>query len=475
MQRVFKYGIWLAGMVLCSLATFCQEKEEKPFEDAAVLKTSFLTIRNVVITGNKITKKYIIEREIPLKTDQTYSISDILSNLQLSRQNLMNTSLFVDVTVDFTNWTNDSLDIVADVKERWYWFPIPYFKPIDRNLNVWIKEYHASLDRVNYGIKFSGNNVSGRNDKVNFFLISGYTRQVALSYSQPYADKALKKGFFLNMSYAKFHEVNYSTEFNKQQFFKDDANFLREQFHADVGFTYREASIARHSLRIGYTVETIADTVLKLNPSYFNNNQTKVRFADISYAYQYLGVDYIPYPLKGFTWDLLLLARPFEKDIQMYVASAHVSKYWQLGKKNYFALQGVATVKLPFDQPYYNQRLFGNSDAYVRGLEYYVVDGSAGAITKATFRREVLSLRVKTGLKSRAYAVIPFRFFAKAYADAAYAYKSEAGSNSLNNTFIYSYGVGLDMLTIYDFSIRLEFSFNQFNQNGLFLHTRNDF
>jgi outer membrane protein assembly factor BamA len=241
MQRAFKYGIWLAGMVLYSFAAFCQEKEEKPFEDAAVLKTSFLTIRNVVITGNKITKKYIIEREIPVKKDQTYSISDILSNLQLARQNLMNTALFVDVTVDFTNWVNDSLDIVADVKERWYWFPIPYFKPIDRNLNVWIDEYHASLERVNYGLKFSGNNVSGRNDKVNFFLISGYTRQIALSYSQPYADKALKKGFFLNVAYAKYHEVNYATEFNKQQFFKDDVNFMREQFHADVGFTYRQA------------------------------------------------------------------------------------------------------------------------------------------------------------------------------------------------------------------------------------------
>jgi len=125
MQRAYKYGVLVAGMLLWSTLLFCQEreKEEKPFEDAAVLKTSFLTIRNVYITGNKITKKYIIEREIPLKKGSAYSISDILSNLQLSRQNLMNTALFVDVTVDFTNWVADSLDIVADVKERWYYFP----------------------------------------------------------------------------------------------------------------------------------------------------------------------------------------------------------------------------------------------------------------------------------------------------------------------------------------------------------------
>lgn len=475
MQRALKYGILIWGMVLLWAVSLGQEKEEKPFEDAALLKTSFLTIRSVNITGNKITKNYIIEREIPLKKGRPYSISDILSNLQLSRQNLMNTALFVDVTVDFTNWFNDSLDVVVDVKERWYYWPIPYFKPIDRNLNVWIKEYHASLERVNYGIKFAGNNVSGRNDKINFFLIGGYTRQIQLSYNQPYADKALKKGFFFNISYAKFHEVNYNTEFNKQQFYKDDLNYMREQFHVDVGYTYRQASIARHSLRLGYTVESIADTVLKLNPVYFNENKTMVRYADISYTYQYLGVDYIPYPLKGFTWDLALLARPFEKDIQLYVASARASKYWQMSRKNYFSLQGIFTVKFPFNQPYYNQRLFGNSDAYVRGLEYYVIDGSMGLISKATVRREVLSVKWRTGLKSRAYAEIPFKFYAKAYADAAYAYKSEAGNNSLNNTFIYSYGVGLDMITIYDFSIRLEFSINQFHENGVFLHTRTDF
>jgi len=250
---------------------------------------------------------------------------------------------------------------------------------------------------------------------------------------------------------------------------------MREQFHADIGFTYRQASIARHSLRLGYTLEHIADTVLKLNPIYFNDNKTRVRYVDLSYTYQYLGVDYIPYPLKGFTWDLTLLARPLEKDIQLYSIAAHVSKYWTLGRKNYLALQGVGTLKLPFDQPYYNQQLFGGSSAFVRGLEYYVIDGSAGAIVKATYRREILSLRWRTGLKSRAYSVIPFKFYAKAYSDAAYAYKSEAGSNTLNNTFIYSYGIGLDMLTIYDFSIRLEFSLNQFHEKGLFLHTRTDF
>ncbi|MBK6381936.1 MAG: hypothetical protein IPF69_00450 [Chitinophagaceae bacterium] len=50
----------------------------------------------------------------------------------------------------------------VEVKERWYLFPVPVFKPIDRNLNQWLVEQNASLDRVNYGIKLYYNNVSGK-------------------------------------------------------------------------------------------------------------------------------------------------------------------------------------------------------------------------------------------------------------------------------------------------------------------------
>jgi len=35
--------------------------------------------------------------------------------------------------------------------------------------------------------------------------------------------------------------------------------------------------------------------------------------------------------------------------------------------------------------------------------------------------------------------------------------------------------VGFDLVTFYDLVLRLDYSFNQLKQNGLFLHIRNDF
>jgi len=54
-----------------------------------------LTIRNVIVHGNKITKRYMVAREIILKSNQSYSVGEVLDGLEKSRQNLMNTSLFV--------------------------------------------------------------------------------------------------------------------------------------------------------------------------------------------------------------------------------------------------------------------------------------------------------------------------------------------------------------------------------------------
>lgn len=84
MKALGKY-LLLCSMMLCLFqCSLAQENEEIPHEDDDVLKSSLLTIRDITITGNRITKGYIIEREVPLKKNSRYSISDILKNLPRS-------------------------------------------------------------------------------------------------------------------------------------------------------------------------------------------------------------------------------------------------------------------------------------------------------------------------------------------------------------------------------------------------------
>ena len=59
---------------------------------------------------------------------------------------------------------------------------------------------------------------------------------------------------------------------------------------------------------------------------------------------------------------------------------------------------------------------------------------------------------------------------AKMFADAGYAYHKYAGpSNSLSNTLLYTYGAGIDLVSVYDFVFRVEYSRNQLGREGLYL------
>lgn len=436
-----------------------------------------VTIRDIFLYGNKKTKDGILLREIPVVKGQSYSMPFILRSIQRANENLMNTSLFVTVKTDFTHWYNDSIDIVVNVSERWYYIPLPILEPVDRNWNVWITQYKVSLERINYGLRLRAQNITGRNDKLNLFWVGGYTKQYMVKYENPFISKDLKHGAFIEMSYSKKREINYTTRQNQQVFFKDDNSFASTSMRFGLGYSYRKGSIVRHNVKLFVYKESIADTVARLNPKFFGNGTTDQVFPELQYKYQYLGVDFIPYPLRGFKTEFNFLKRGMggNTGMNLWMFNLKAEKFFPLTKTVNFSLQGEGTLKLPFKQPYYNQKLLGYSDNYLRGLEYYVIDGVAGGMLNTTIRKKVADFKIKTGFSSKTYSAIPFQIYLKAYGDVGYVYNKEnITGNILTNKMLYTGGVGLDVVTIYDMILRLEFSFNQLKERALFIHM-NDF
>ena len=85
--------------------------------------------RRITITGNKKTKSYIILRELSFKTGDSISLPDLVKSFQSAHDRLINTHLFNDVVVFLKGVRGTITDIGIDVKERWYIFPLPYFRP----------------------------------------------------------------------------------------------------------------------------------------------------------------------------------------------------------------------------------------------------------------------------------------------------------------------------------------------------------
>lgn len=118
----------------------------------------------------------------------------------------------------------------------------------------------------------------------------------------------------------------------------------------------------------------------------------------------------------------------------------------------------------------------GYGDWFLRGLEYYVIDGVQAGILKGTFRQELANINVPTFIiKNEKYRKIPFKIIAKIYGDIGASHLPTVSNSILNNRFLYTYGAGIDVLSYYDFVARFEYSFNQLGQKGLFLHMRRDF
>jgi hypothetical protein len=111
----------------------------------------------------------------------------------------------------------------------------------------------------------------------------------------------------------------------------------------------------------------------------------------------------------------------------------------------------------------------------MRGYEYYVIDGDAGAVGRATLQHELFSITTKVNAGTKKQVSYPFRFYGQLFGDLGYAYSENAGNSLLNNKLLHSWGLGFDMVAPYDVIFKFEYSFNQLGGNGLYIHLVSDF
>ena len=171
----------------------------------------------------------------------------------------MNTALFHEAIISLKGFEGNEIDVLVSVTERWYIFPLPYLKPVDRNLNQWLFEQHAKLDRTNYGFKINYNNITGRNDKLRLSFVTGYTKQASFSYERPFIDKKMRFGLKISASTGKTREVNYITLNNKQQFLNDNDNYLYHFTRAGFEISYRKAIRTKHRFGFNFIAEKVKE------------------------------------------------------------------------------------------------------------------------------------------------------------------------------------------------------------------------
>ncbi len=453
------------------------EKYIPGFDFTTHVKESNFLISSLVVTGNKKTKSNIIGREVPFRAGMQFQLGDLIDLFQRGEQQLMNTTLFHTARIFVSRFEGNCLEVTVEVAERWYLFPFPFFSLVDRNFNQWLVEQNASLQRVNYGLKLLYNNPTGHNDRLRLWLINGYTKELSLSYEKPYFDRKMQWGYRLSLRTGKGREINYNTENDKQLFLRHD-NFVRWFSNAGAELIYRPKLYSRHTFGIYFYQEKVSDTITKLNPNYFGEARNTIRFPDIFYQFSYVKMDYQPYPTRGFATRLKVSKLGYSPTFNVWQLHWKTMGAWPIGQKNILTAESYVGLKLPFHQPYINRRFLGYKDLSMRGFEYNVIDGVAGGYLRVQLAREMVRLNVPipSFIRKRATVTnIPFRIFAKVYSNAGAVYSPSTTNNYMQNRFLQASGVGIDILSLYDVTFRIEYSFNNFGQNGLFLHRTSNF
>ena len=93
----------------------------------------------------------------------------------------------------------------------------------------------------------------------------------------------------------------------------------------------------------------------------------------------------------------------------------------------------------------------------------------------STVKKKLFSVNIPFKYFPKLLTKIPITVFAKTFTDVGYAYTQKKYDTYLNNRLLYSGGFGIDILTLYDINLKFEYSFNQLNENGLFLHNQSGF
>lgn len=431
-------------------------------------------VHQISMSGNKRTKDFVILREMVVNTDSFYQENSIDEVLEISKNRILNLNLFNKVNVSKTltilNGKKGYLVHIA-VIEKWNIWPLPFVEFSDRNFNVW-GDLNFDPERTNYGLYLFYYNLSGRNHTLKTKLKRGYNSEAGLEYRVPFVSQKSNWGFETYVDFSAQNEVWYRTRNDSVQFFRNGESNLINRAKVGVDFSNRIQPFLKAYIGAHYNYGRLDTAVPQEN--FFVQDAAEQKVVRVSAALELDTRDNVYYPLEGlYVVSQVDLERySAAKNIHNLGVQFQIQKYDKLRDKIYSSINLTAQYNTYQRLGYANRKQLGY-DYMLRGFEHYVMDGNASTRASAALRYHWLD---KSDLELnfipiKNYKVLPLNMYIELFSDAGYASDVLADeSNSLTNRFLYSAGLGLNMLVYNDRLLRVEYSLNSLKEGGIFVH-----
>ncbi len=456
-----------------NLSLFSQAFQIDTFKQSVAFQAKNLKVINqIVIVGNKTTKQKIILRELEFKSGDTLTNQEFSVAITQSKKNLLNTSLFNFAKFDVALVDSVNANVIIQLTERWYVFPLPIFEIDDNNFNTWFRT--KDLSRINYGMHLTHYNFRGRKEKLILTAMYGFTERYRIRYEVPYLTASQKLGLAVDVSYNRRDEIAYNSFNNERLQYKDLENDAYRNLSNSVSLSYRNKIFNTHLFTVNYSQNNITDSVANLNENFLLPNATSLNYFRVSYQFTSDKRDSKNYPLKGsyFKASLTQYGLGILSELSLTNFNVEAKKFIEV-KPRFYLAGGIRALLTPNNnQPYLLRNGLGYSSFGIRSYEYYVIDGQNIGLGRLQLRYQLVkpnSMNLQ-GFSER-FGKFHYAFYLGIFSDVAFV-EDQFGypENRLANEIQFGQGVGLDFVSYYDIVIRAEYSFNKFGESGLFLH-----
>ncbi len=462
----------IRGLLIFIFIGFCQQIYSQ--QDS----TEQLTVGEIIIEGNYKTKAKIITRELSFKTGETYQRYQLDSMFVWDRNRIYNTNLFNEVSIDILDSLGSPVDIKIKVDERWYFYPFPIFRLVDRNFNDWWVNRNRDLSRVNYGLKLTQFNFRGRGEILRLWLQTGFETVLNLLYNIPYIDKKQQHGLLISSSFFETKNVPVVTRDNIRRFISSEENVLRRAYTNSVQHSFRSSFYSFHRTTLGHVRLDVADTVASINPNYLGDSQTQQQHVWLGYSYTWDKRNNRNYPTNGEWYQLGLFKHGlglYDNGVDFWRARMNLTKYWEFKDNFYFVsnITGLSTFPAN-DRSYFNYYSIGFLKQVIRGFDLRIIEASSYVLQRNEFKHQLFGRKynIKKVMPLRQFQTFPITVYGKVFYDQGYAigYPNYDGSDPLTDEYLYSLGTGIDLVLVNDITFRFEFSRTSENETHFFIN-----
>ena len=443
----------------------------------AMAQNKTVFVKKITTNGLKKTKERVVIRQLDFGVGDSLQVSNLTPRFELNQQYLLNTRLFLKAEMNVGEWANDSVEVVINLKENWYLYPIPFVEYADRNFNAWWVEQNHAFNRLNLGAVLYHENFTGNADPLQLEVQFGYEQEFEIDYTRPFIGEKQQFGASFGVQYARRRETPYTTVRDSLYFYSNDDEYTLKQFNIRCSLLFQPDLFQKQSLSLGFYDYKIADSIAILNPNFLLDGKTKQRYFSLAYQYEYDKRNIRTYATDG--WHLLAWVQKdglgLAGDVNNLFADVAFANYYPFKKK--WSLEMLSRVHKSFirkKSPYYQlRRAIGYEENYIRGYEYYVIDGQDFVYLKNSLRYAIFDGEVDVArfIPINRMKAMPLKIYSKTHLDIGYVIDPFDESTSLlANDWLFGFGLGIDFVLYHNFVFQLEYSFNHLKEKGVYLH-----